>query len=242
MAAAIEDDVLVHFVAQHVERRPPCERGERVDVGGGHDRAGGVVRRVDHQEPRPRCDRRFHGIPVDPVIRRVQRDDHGNAAIQLDRWQVGVVAGLQHDDLVARMHDRRDRGEDRLGAARGDRHLGVGIVGGAVIVRVLRGNRLAERRDPLHRRVLVQAAAHVRGDCVDERGIAVEVREPLRQVHRPDVGRELRHHREDGRADRRQSRDENRSSHRLPVVDSNTPVALFLRTASQVKCCPFMAT
>jgi hypothetical protein len=200
VAGAVEDDVLVDLVADDVERNAADQRDQRGDVVGGHDRSRGIVRRVDHQQPRAGRDGGRDGVPVDAVIGQLQRDDDRNAAVQLDRRHVRVVAGFEDDRFVARVHHRGDRVEDRFGAAGGDGDLGVGVIDRAVRVRVLGGDRLAERHRARHRRILVESRAHVTDDRVDQRGIAVEIREPLRQVDGADLGRELRHHREDGGA------------------------------------------
>ena len=108
----------------------------------------GIVRRVDHQQPRARRDRVANGVPVDPIVRQAQRYDDRHAAVQLDGRNVRVVARLQDDHLIAGMDDGRDRVEDRFGAAGGDGDLGVGIVAGAVVMRVLRGDGLTQRGTP----------------------------------------------------------------------------------------------
>jgi len=89
------------------------------------------------------------------------------------------------------VYDGGDGIEDPLGAARRHRHLGVGIVGRAVQRSELSRDRLAQGRDALHRRVLVASVAHVTGDGLDQRGIAVEVRKTLREIDRAGVGGEL---------------------------------------------------
>ena len=140
------------------------------------------------------------------------------------------------------MDARRDRVEDRLGAAGRDGDLGVRIVAASVVAP--RTSRRSPRaaQHALHRRVLIAAGAHVARDRIDQRRIAVEVRKPLRQVDRAEIRRQARHDREDRGADRRQPglKPEGRGSIR-PQTPSKQPVALFFRTAFQGKCWPFIA-
>ena len=83
------------------------------------------------------------------------------AAGQFDVGHVAVVAGLQHDHLVARPHDGQDGGDDGLRGAGRDGDLGGRVVAVAVhALSILAGDRLAQRRHAGHRRVLVVAARH----------------------------------------------------------------------------------
>ena len=82
------------------------------------------------------------------------------------------------------LHEREDRGEDRLRRAGGDRDLGRRVVAAAVQRLDLGGDRLAQRRHAGHRRVLVVAGAHRRVDGVEQLRIAVEIGEALAEVDR----------------------------------------------------------
>jgi hypothetical protein len=75
----------------------------------------------------------------------------------------------------------------------------------AVQRRDLHRDRLAQRRHPGHRRVLVQAAAHRGIDRIDQTRVAIEIRKALAEVDRAVRLRERRHHREDRGADFRQA-------------------------------------
>ena len=102
-----------------------------------------------------------------------------------DARGVRVVVRLERDDLVARLAQREQRGRDRLGRARGDEHLGVGVEVEAVeALLVRRRSRARSSGTPMPGRVLVVAGA----DRVD-RGLlhdvgAVGVGEPLPEVDR----------------------------------------------------------
>ena len=179
-----------------------------------------------------RRDRAPDGVPVDRIVRKPQRDDDRHAAVQLDGGHVRVVARLEDDHFVAGVHARGDRAEDRLRRARSDRDLGFRIVGPSVRREVHPGDRLTQRQYARHRRILVAARAHVARHRFDQFRIAVEVGESLRQIDRPHIGREPRHHREDRRSDGWQpGRELDHAGLR-----SNTPRSRFFRTSFQAKC------
>ena len=234
---AVEDDVLVHLVADDEQAGPAHERAEGPDVVGPQDGARRVVRRVEHEQARARGNRPPDRVPVHGVIGRPQGDDHRSAAAEHDGGNVRVVARLEHDHFVALTDDRRYGVENRLRAAGRDGDLAVGVVPPVVEACERARDRLTQRQDALHRRVLVLPGAHVPRNGIDERGVAVEVREPLREVDRAELAGQPRHHGEDRRPDRRQLRlDVGR--HRA----SKTPVVLFLRTRSHRNRWPFIAT
>ena len=92
-----------------------------------HVDAGRVVRRVHQDQPGPRRDGAPHLVPVHPVVGIAEADEDRRAAAQADDRHVGVVARLEQQDLVARLHER---GQGRVEAgrrARGDDHLGRGV-------------------------------------------------------------------------------------------------------------------
>ena len=130
-----------------------------------------------------------------------ERHAHHHAAGQLDIGHVAVVAGLQHDDLVARVHDGQDDGQDGLRGAGGDGDLARGVVAVAVDRLHLGRNGLAQRRHAGHGRVLVQAALHGVGHGIDQARVALEIGEALAQVDRTFFGGQRRHDGEDGGAD-----------------------------------------
>ncbi len=204
MRAAVVDHVLVDLVAdqQHVGRAQ--QRGQAVEVLRAPDRRGRVVRRVDDQRARARPDRRGDAIEVGAEAARGQRHAHQPAAGKLDAGAVAVVARLEHDDLVARVHAGQDRGEDRLRRAGGDGDVVRRVVAVAVQGLDLGRQRLAQRGHAGHRRVLVVALAHRRADLLDQPRVAVEVRKALAEVDRAMLLGERRHDREDRRADLRQ--------------------------------------
>ena len=62
-----------------------------------------------------------------------------------DAGRVGVVVGLQHDDLVAGIAQRQQRRGDRLGGPERDQQV-LGLK--AVLDPLMLAHRLAQRRDP----------------------------------------------------------------------------------------------
>jgi hypothetical protein len=118
---AVEHHVLVDLVAdqQHVGGRQQVFSGacpRRPDGG------AGVVRAVDDHGA-------VRGVMAAAILAKSGRKLPGvsgtrtHAAGQLDVGHVAVVAGLEHDHLVARLHAGQDGGEDGLRGAGGDGDL-----------------------------------------------------------------------------------------------------------------------
>ncbi|MCY1363578.1 hypothetical protein D9M69_503460 [compost metagenome] len=198
---AVEHQVFVDLVADHVDIAAANQRRQAVEVVTGQQRAAGIVRRVDEDQPGPRGDGVAQALPVDGEVRQGQRHVHAAAAGQLHRGLVAVVAGVEDDRLVAGMDQRLHRAEDRLGGAGDDGHLAVGIHAAAVQPLHLGRHLLAQRRQAGHRCVLVVAGGDVPGHRLAQRRRAVEVGEPLGQVERAGFHGELGHAGEDGGAD-----------------------------------------
>ncbi len=179
MLAPVEDDVLVHLVAQK-KQIPAVDHGaQRVDVVFAPHRSRGVVRCVDDDQPGPIGQVVRHPVPIDPVIGRVQRNVTGNAALKLHHRRVAIIGGVENDHLVARVHHGRYRAEQRFGGARGDGQLPLGIQLTTVKLRDLARRCLAKRRDPRHRRVLVVAVGQVVLNPFQQLGRAVEIGKTL---------------------------------------------------------------
>ena len=101
------------------------EFGQHPQIVGLQHRAGGVMRRVDHDHPRARRDAVGHPLPVNAIARRQQRQADRSTAGERHRRLVAVVGGVEHDDLVARLHHRGDGAVNGLGGARRDGDLGI---------------------------------------------------------------------------------------------------------------------
>ncbi len=205
MAGAVEDHVLVDLVADHQHLGAVEQVGQLAHLGRRPDGAGRVVRDVDDDGARPgrHCPLDRREIRAEAAGR--QRYAHDGAASHFDIGRVAVVAGFQHDHLVACVHDGEQCGEDGLRGAGGDGDLAVGVVAMAVEHRHLGGDGIAQRLGTGHRRVLVVASAHGVAHGVAQGGVAGEVREALAEVDRAMLIGQRRHGAEDGRADLRQA-------------------------------------
>ena len=82
-------------------------------------------------------------VQVGAEVRRPQRDRDADAACHGDAGRVGVVVGLERDDLVARLDEREQCGRDRLGGARGHQYLGGRVEGKAVEPLLMIGDRMS---------------------------------------------------------------------------------------------------
>ena len=202
--ASVEQDVLVDFVRQQEDVAPVYRRPQAVDVALVPHRAGGIVRRVDDEEPRVRPHRIAHPLPVDAEIRRGGGDVAADAAGQGHGGFVGVVARVEDDGLVARADHRRDGAEQRLGGTGRDGDFGGWVRGQPIQRGDFAGDGFAQRFDAGHRRILVAAMRGMVADALQQFRRAVEVRIALGEVEGALVGGKPRHHGEDRRADIRQ--------------------------------------
>ena len=66
-------------------------------------------------------------VEVEPEVGGAQRHRASYASGHLDHRDVGVVVGLEHDDLVARVDQPEQRRRDGLGAAGRHDDLAVGV-------------------------------------------------------------------------------------------------------------------
>ena len=190
---AVKHHVLIHLVAHHphIGGRQQGLQGQH--VGAAPDGAAGVVRRVD--DDGAGLGRQGGGdfCKVGPKGARRQRHAHHHATAEHDIGLVAVVAGFEHDHLVAGVHQRQQSGKNGLGGARGDGDLVCRAVVASVQAFHLLAHRLAQRGHASHGRVLVVASAHGGSYLVNERRVAGKVRKTLAQVHRLVLGCERRH-------------------------------------------------
>ena len=96
-------------------------------------------------------------VEVGPEVRRAQRDRAAPGAAHVEHRDVGVVVGLQHDHLVARVDQAEERRGDGLRAAGGDHDLAVGVDGEPVVALLVARDRGPQGRDADARGVLVGA-------------------------------------------------------------------------------------
>lgn len=177
------------------------QRGQAVQVAARRQRAAGIVRRVEEDQPGTRGDRIGQALPVHGEIRQGQRHVHAATARQLHGGLIAVIAGIEDDGLVARTDQRLHRAEDRLGGTGGDGDLAVGVPLHAVVACNLRCHLLAQGGQTGHRRILIAPFQDMARHCFTQRLRPVEIGKALGQVDRPGIQSELRHAREDGGAD-----------------------------------------
>ena len=158
------------------------------------DGTAGVVRRIDQNRTRFGVDGGGDLAEIRPKGAGSERHAHRDATGQVDAGHVAVVAGLQHDDFVAWMHDGQNCRDDRLSGSGGDGDLCVAFIALAVHRLNFCGDRFTQAGHARHRRVLVQAALHGGGDVVDQGRVAVEIGETLSQIHRFVLGGQGGHH------------------------------------------------
>ena len=182
-------------------------RGDQLELVAREHLAGRVVRRVERAATRVRgVIAARERVGVERVVGRAQLHDAALRTGQRDARGVRVVVRLERDDLVARFAQREQRRRDGLGRARGDEHLGVGVVVEPVALAWCSAIARAQLGDADPRRVLVVAGAD-RGDRgLVHLGGPVGVGEPLAQVDRPGGDRERRHLGEDRRAEALEAR------------------------------------
>ena len=123
------------------------------------------------------------------------------SACRFDRRQIAVVTGRKDDDFVARPNKGGKGGKQSLRSAGGNSDFLIDVVTHAIDRLNLVGNCRAQLRRASHWRILVAPGTH-RPVCGLEQGrIGLKVREALRQVDRPAIGRQLGHHGKNGRPD-----------------------------------------
>ena len=201
---AVEHHVLIHLVADQQDVGGRQQFLQRQHFRFAPDRGAGVVRAVDQDGAGARRDRGGDAVEVRAEAAGRQRHAHHAAAGQFDVGHVAVVAGLQHDHLIARSHDSQDRRDDRLRGPGRDGNFAVWRVFTAIHCFYFASNGVAQRRDARHRRVLIQPGLHGVRDGVDQGRIAGKIRKTLAQVDGAGFAGEGRHHGEDGGADGRQ--------------------------------------
>ena len=144
-------------------------------------------------------------LPVNGKVTIIFRDQQRNvlrrAAGQRDRRFIGVVGGIEHDDFVTRPDDCLDGTEQtfRSTIAHGD--VRVAVDRASVQGLNFQSDSLPQRRDPLHRRVLIGAGSQVMLDQSQQLIGRVEARKALRQVDRAAFRGKLTHYRENGGPD-----------------------------------------
>ncbi len=226
---AVEHEVLVHLVGDrdqvvlHAQPRDELELLDREDL------AGGVVRRVEEQHARVRRDGALERVGVERPVGRAQLHDASVRAGERDARGVRVVVRLEGDDVAPRLAQREQRRGDRLGRARGDQHLGVGVVLERPPLRLVGGDRVAELGDADAGWVLVVAGADRLDGGVEHLGGTVLVGEALAEVDRTGGDGQRRHLGEDRGAEALHALDEVRRIAHRPRAQPATKLSRTLR-------------
>ncbi len=193
VGAPVVDEVLVDLVGDGEEIPLDADPGDGLELLAAEDPAGRVVRGVEQDQPGLRGDGGGQGVGVEGEVGGPQGDDPPLRAGHGDRGGVGVVVGLHHDDLVARLAQPEDRSGDGLGRSHGDDDLGVGVVDEAVAAELVLGHRLAEDGQARAGRVLVLPAPDGGHRRLGDLRRPVDVGEALAEVDRPGAGGQERH-------------------------------------------------
>ena len=200
LRGGVEHHVLVDLVADEQDVGGVQNLLQTQHVGPAPHRGAGVVRAVDQDGAGAGRDGGLDLVEVGSEGARRQGHTHYGAAGQFDVGHVAVVAGLQHDHLVARAHYSQDGGDDGLGGTSCDGYF----IRRAVLAAMLRfnfgSNCLAQHGHTGHGWVLVQSLFHGLGDGLHQGGVTGEIREALAQVDGVLLGGQGRHHGEDGGA------------------------------------------
>ena len=95
------------------------------------NRAGGVVRKIENDQPRLAIDRVAELLPVGMKIMTVFIDEQGyvpcDAAGQFNSGFIGIVRGVNHDDFVAVAYDGCNRAEQAFGCTGTDRNFRIDV-------------------------------------------------------------------------------------------------------------------
>ena len=199
---SVEHHVLVDLIG----RAPAC-RCRRAPPRAHRGRArsaavqAGLCGTVEQHQPGARAEHRVQPLPVVAKSRLGERQTHAASAGEPHRRLVGVVGRIEDDDLVARPDQRLHGRVDRLGRPERDGDFGLRVDRDAVGGVQLRRDALAQRRQTLHRCVLVVAGAHGRGHQLGEPRIDVVIGKALAEIERVELAGAARHDGEDRRAD-----------------------------------------
>ena len=197
MRRAIEDHAFPHFVAEQSEIMRLAERAQRLQLRARRDRAGGVVGRVEDDQPGAGRDRRFQFLHRDGPVRRHQIEQLGRAACSLDQRQIGVITGLQQDRLVPRLDQGEDAGGQCFGRAGSDHHFLFRNLQ-PLFAQIIVAHRAAQFGQAAHGRILVRFLHQRAPGGFQQFGRMFPVGKTLAEIDRACLPREGGHAFEDG--------------------------------------------
>jgi hypothetical protein len=197
----VENEVLVHLVGDGDQVAIDAQVGDGGQLVGREHLAGGVVGRVEQEEAGAVGDEGGQRLDVGGVVGRHEGDRPQHGTRHRGYGPVGVVGGLEGEDLVARVAERQDGRRDRLGGAGGDEDLAVRVHDQAPEAGLVVRDRPPQRLDAGTGRVLVLPGADGLDGGLGHLDRAVLVGEPLAEVDGPGGGGQRRHLGEDRRAE-----------------------------------------
>ena len=198
---AVVHHVLVDLVRQDHRLRVTQDVSELIQIAARERHAGGIVRRVDHDQSQSRRDGFANPLPIDPEMRRLEWNVNRCAARENDGWCVRVVGRIEQNHFVPGMHQRADRRENGFRRAQRDGDFGFGIGRAPIASPEFQGDLLTQRGLAGHRRVLVVAGSGEFSEQPFEQVRRIEIRKSLREMDGAELARTLCHDREDRGAD-----------------------------------------
>ena len=193
MPVAIKHHVFIDFVADqvHIGGCQQVLQGQHVGVA--PHGAAGVVRAVDQHRPGARTQGCRDAGKIGPEGTGRKRDPYHFPTREFNARHIGVVAGLQNNDFIARMHQGQERGQDGLGRTGGDGDLADRVVVALIQCGYFARNRFTQGGDAAHGRVLVMPRLHGAADGVYQFRVTREIRKSLSQIHGLVFGCQGRH-------------------------------------------------
>lgn len=186
----VEDDMFPYLVTERHGIELFAKARQEIEVLGRIDDARRVQRVVEEHHLRLRREGLAQHRLIEAPMRRSEPHELRHAARAAHERQIGVVHRLEQHHLVTGSDEGEERAGDRLGRARGDHDLGVGVEADRVMMRVMGRDRLTQLRQAHHRRILVPAGNHRLGGLAAHVLRARIVGKALAEIYRLMLSRE----------------------------------------------------
>ena len=183
MLGPVVEDVFVDFIGNRQHIMFLAQFGDELKVAAGKYPTGRIVRRIDDDGAGLVIKSSCQLSPVKREPGRVQADETRRRAAQDGIWTVVLVKRFEHDDFLARIDGRHQRGDHAFGRAAADGQVGFRVELHAVIPEGLRYDRIAQALGAPGDRVLIVVAHDCPAGGVLDLGRRREVGESLGQVH-----------------------------------------------------------
>ena len=198
VAVAVVDDVLVDLVGDREQVVLETHLRDRLQLGPREHLAGGIVRAVEHDGLRARRHGAAQAVGIEAEVGRLQRHPHGPGARDDAAGAIVFVKRLEDDDFLARIQDRQQRRQHRLGRAAAHGHVALGIHVHAVELPVLVGDGGSQAGRAPGDGVLVEVAVDGAMRGLEQLPGRREVRHALGEVHAAQLAHHARHLADDG--------------------------------------------